>query len=44
MLLYPLYEARVSLCVAFEAYIHASEGAQAPHDHVELIAFCFKKK
>jgi hypothetical protein len=43
MLLHPLHEAGESLCVVFEACIHASKGAQAPHDHVGLIAFCLKK-
>jgi hypothetical protein len=43
MLLHPLHGAGESLCVAFEACIHASEGAQAPHDHVGLIAFYLKK-
>jgi hypothetical protein len=32
-----------SVCVAFEACIHALEGAQAPHDHVGCIAFYLKK-
>jgi hypothetical protein len=44
MLLHPPHEAGESLCVAFEACILASEGAQAPHDHVGLISFCLKKK
>jgi hypothetical protein len=43
MLLHPPQHARESICVAFEACIHASEGAHAPHDHVELIAFGLKK-
>jgi hypothetical protein len=42
MLLHPHHEARESICVAFEACIHASEVAQAPHDHVGLIEFFFK--
>jgi hypothetical protein len=41
MFLHPLLEARESLSVAFEACIHASEGAQVPHDHVEVIEFLF---
>jgi hypothetical protein len=44
MLLHPPQHAGESLCVVFEACIHASEGTQAPHDHVELIAFCLEKK
>jgi hypothetical protein len=43
MVLHPPHGAGESLCVAFEACIHASEAAQAPHDHVGLIAFCLKK-
>jgi hypothetical protein len=33
-----------SLCVAFEACIHASEGAQVSHDHVGLIEILFSSK
>jgi hypothetical protein len=44
MLLHPPHGAGDSLCVAFKACIRASEGAQASHDHVGLIAFCLKKK
>jgi hypothetical protein len=44
MLLHPPHEAGKSLCVAFEACIHASEGAKAPHDHVELIEIFLKIK
>jgi hypothetical protein len=43
MLLHPPQHGRESICVAFEACIHASEGAQAPHDHVGLIAFGLEK-
>jgi hypothetical protein len=43
ILLHPPHGAGESLCVAFEACIHSLEGAQAPHDHVGLIAFCLKK-
>jgi hypothetical protein len=43
MFLHPPQHAGESLCVAFEACIHALEGAQAPHEHVGLIAFCLKK-
>jgi hypothetical protein len=41
MLLYPPLEARESLCVTCEACIHASEGAQVPHDHVGMIEIAF---
>jgi hypothetical protein len=44
MLLHLPQHARESLCLVFEACIHASKAAQAPHDHVELIEFCLKKK
>jgi hypothetical protein len=44
MLLHPPPHVGENLCVAFKACIHAAEGAQALHDHVGLIAFCFKKK
>jgi hypothetical protein len=37
--LHPPQHAQESLCVAFEACIHASKGAQVPHDHVGLIEF-----
>jgi hypothetical protein len=43
MFLHPPHEAGESICAAFEACIHVSEGAQASHDHVGLIAFCLKK-
>jgi hypothetical protein len=33
-----------SLYVSFEACIHASEGAQVPHDHVGLIEILFSSK
>jgi hypothetical protein len=39
MLLHPPQHAGESICVVFEAYIHASEAAQVPHDHVGLIEF-----
>jgi hypothetical protein len=41
MLLQPHHEARESICVGFEACIHGSEVAQAPHDHVGLIELFF---
>jgi hypothetical protein len=44
MHLHPPHGPGESLCVAFEAYICASKGTQALHDHVVLIAFCLKKK
>jgi hypothetical protein len=44
MLLHPPHEAWESLCVAFEACIHASGAAQVPHNHVGLIALCLKRK
>ena len=34
-------EARESLCIAFEACIHASKGAHVLDDHVEVIEFFF---
>jgi hypothetical protein len=34
-------EAEESLCVVFEACIHALEGAQVPHDHMGMIEFIF---
>jgi hypothetical protein len=37
----PSLEAGESLYVAFEAYIHASKGAQVPHEHVGMIEFLF---
>jgi hypothetical protein len=43
MLLHPPHEAGESICVAFEACIHAPEAAQAPHDHVGLIEFFLKQ-
>jgi hypothetical protein len=43
MLLPPPQEAGESLCVVFEACNHASEGAQVPHDHVELVEFFFNQ-
>jgi hypothetical protein len=43
MLLHPPQHAREWICGAFEACIHASEGAQAPHDHVGLIVFYLGK-
>jgi hypothetical protein len=42
MLLHPLHEAGESICVVFEACIHASEAAKTSHDHVGLIEFLFK--
>jgi hypothetical protein len=39
--MHPPLEAGESLCVAFEACIHASEDAQVPHDHVGLIECVF---
>jgi hypothetical protein len=40
--MHPSLEAGVSLSVTYEACIHASEGAQVPHDHVGMIEFfCF---
>jgi hypothetical protein len=39
MLLHPPQHAGESLCTAFDACNHASEGAQVPHDHVGLIEF-----
>jgi hypothetical protein len=44
MLLHPPHGAGESLCVVFEACIHASEEAQATHNHVGLIAFCLERK
>jgi hypothetical protein len=44
MLLHPPQEAGESLCVAFEACIHGSEGEQVPHDHVGLIQLFFISK
>jgi hypothetical protein len=41
MLLHPPVEAGESLCVTCEAWIHALEGAQVPHDHVGVIEFFF---
>jgi hypothetical protein len=41
MLLHPPLEARKSLCVTSEACIHASEGAQVPHNHVGMIEVFF---
>jgi hypothetical protein len=43
MLLHPPHEAGESLYFSFEACIHASKGAQAPHHHMGLIEFCLKK-
>jgi hypothetical protein len=42
MLLHPHHEAGESICVVFEACIHASEVAHALYDHVGLIEFLFK--
>jgi hypothetical protein len=39
MFLHLLQHAGESLCVAFEACIHAPEGAQASHDHVGFLHF-----
>jgi hypothetical protein len=41
MLLHPPLEARESLCVTYEACIHASKGAQVPHDQVGMIEYFF---
>ena len=41
MLVHPPVEAGESLCITFEACIHASKGAQVPHDHVLMIEFYF---
>jgi hypothetical protein len=43
MLVHPPHEAGESICVAFEACIHAPEVALAPHDHIGLIEFFFKQ-
>jgi hypothetical protein len=39
--MHPTLEAGKSLCVAFEACIHASKGALVSHDHVGMIEFYF---
>jgi hypothetical protein len=39
--MHPPLEVGESLFVAFEACIHASKGAQVPHDHVGMIEFLF---
>ena len=44
MLLHLPHEARKSLFVAFEACIHASEGAQVSHDYVGFIEILFVSK
>jgi hypothetical protein len=44
MLLYPLQYVGESLCIAFEACIHASKGAQVPHENVGLIEIHFNLK
>jgi hypothetical protein len=44
MFLHPPQEVGESLCVVFEACIHALEGAQVPHDHVGLIEIFFSSK
>jgi hypothetical protein len=41
MVLYPPLEAGESLCITCEACIHASEGAQVPHDHMGMIEIFF---
>jgi hypothetical protein len=43
MLLHPPQHAGESICIAFEACIHAPEAAQAHHDHMGSIAFCLEK-
>jgi hypothetical protein len=42
MLLHPPHEARESICIVFEACIHAPDAAQASYDHVGLIECFFK--
>jgi hypothetical protein len=37
MFLHPPHEAGESICIVFEACIHAPEAAQASYDHVGLI-------
>jgi hypothetical protein len=39
--MHPPLEAGESLCIAFEACIHASKGALVPHDHMGMIEFYF---
>jgi hypothetical protein len=39
MLLYPPQHAGESICVVFEACVHAPEAALAPHDHVGFMHF-----
>jgi hypothetical protein len=42
--MYRPVEAGESFCVAFEACIHASEGAQVLDDHVGMIEFLFNSE
>jgi hypothetical protein len=44
ILLHSPVDAGESLCVAFNAWIHASEGAHVLHDHVGRIEFRFYSK
>jgi hypothetical protein len=39
--MHPPVEVGERLCVAFEACIHASEGAHVPHDHKGGLNFVF---
>jgi hypothetical protein len=39
--MHPPVDAGESLCVAFDACIHASKGAQVHHDQVGVIEFFF---
>jgi hypothetical protein len=42
--IHPPIEAGESLCVMYEACIHASEGAKDPHDHMRVIEyFCYSE-
>jgi hypothetical protein len=39
--MHPPVEPGESLCIMYEACIHAWEGAQDPHDHVGWLSFFF---